>query len=322
MAEYIVQDTTLIAIADAVRAKKGTTEPIALTDLAAEIESIQSGGGSASNKLALIVGAQSVDNLYDITAADLDGVTEIKKYTFYERKGLRSIALPTTCTSIGDNAFQDCSALTSVSMPNVTSLGYYAFQYCASLPSVDMPSVTSIGNSAFGACAALTSVPMPNVTSINYSAFESCKSLTSVDMPNVTTISSQAFYYCSALTAASMPNVTSIGEYAFGYCSELPSVDMPKVTSIGDAAFYKCTALTSLTISSTCTSIGKYALECGSSTNKCTFTFEGTTPPTIYAGTFYASNINKIIVPVGCGETYKTATNWTTFADYIEEATE
>lgn len=256
MAEYIVQDTTLTAIADAVRAKKGTTEPIALTDFAAEIESIQSGGGSGENKLALVVGAQSADNPYDITASDLEGVTEIKQYTFYGANGLISIELPTTCTSIGTSAFYGCSLL----------------------PSVDMPKVTSIGNRTFYGCEALPSVEMPNVISIGDSAFRSCSALTSVSMPNV--------------------------------------------TSIGNDAFRICSSLTSLTIPSTCTGIGTYALQCGTTTNKCTFTFEATTPPTISSRTFDGSKINKIIVPVGCGETYKTATNWTTVADYIVEATE
>ena len=210
---------------------------------------------SVQNKLPLVVGYQDASNPYDITASDLDGVTEIKRSTFYEAKGLRSIELPSTCTSIGSLAFNSCTALIAVSMPNVTS----------------------VANGAFGTCTSLTSISMPNVTSIG-----------------------NTFQYCSALT----------------------SVSMPKVASIGQNAFYSCTALTSLTIPSTCTSIGFSALQCGSSTNKCTFTFEGTTPPSIQTTTFDKSNLNKIIVPVGCGNTYKTATNWTNFASYIEEATE
>lgn len=46
-----------------------------------------------------------------------------------------------------------------------------------------------------------------------------------------------------------------------------------------------------------------------------------TTPPTIDSNIFYTNKLNKIIVPVGCGDTYKNATNWSKFADYIEEAT-
>ena len=262
-------------------------------------------GGSDSNKLALVVGTQSADNLYDITTTDLEGVTVLGDYAFYKMNGLKSMELPETCTSIGNYAFYSCSSLTSVDMLNVASIGEYAFSKCSALTSADIPDVTSIGNYTFSECSALPSVSMSNATSIGV----------------------RAFHYCFALTSADIPNVTSIGNYAFQGCKSLTSVDMPNVTSIGNgvfygSTFYKCTALTSLTIPSTCTSIGSQALQCGSSTNKCTFTFEGTTPPTIESNTFNASYINKIIVPVGCGETYKTATNWTNFADYIEEATE
>ena len=57
-------------------------------------------------------------------------------------------------TSIGDYAFQYCSSLTSVTIPNsVTSIGSYAFEYCTRLTSVNIPnSVTSIGDGAFQGC--------------------------------------------------------------------------------------------------------------------------------------------------------------------------
>ena len=57
-------------------------------------------------------------------------------------------------TSIGDSAFECCSSLTSVTIPNsVTSIGNSAFAQCSSLTSVTIPnSVTSIGNSAFAQC--------------------------------------------------------------------------------------------------------------------------------------------------------------------------
>lgn len=306
-----------------------------------------------TNKLAFVAGEQSADNLYDITASDLEGLTEIGAYAFYRKEGLRSVALPTSCTSVStyafyickslatanmpnvtsiDNyAFYECTALTSASMPNVTSVGLWVFHSCPALLSVDMPKVTSVDDYAFASCTALTSVSMPNAISVGGYAFQSCTSLILVDIPKVTSISTFAFHNCTALTAVSMLNATSVGSSAFRscsvltsidmpkvtrissdafrYCRSLTSVDMPKVTRIDNRAFQDCTSLTSLTISSTCTSIGSQALQCGSSTNKCTFTFEGTTPPTIASDTFNASYINKIIVPIGCGEAYKTATN-------------
>ena len=80
-------------------------------------------------------------------------------------------------TSIGDNAFCNCSSLTSVTIPNsVTSIGDYAFYWCSGLTSVTIPnSVTSIGDRAFDTCCDLTSVTIPNsVTSIGFQAFQNC----------------------------------------------------------------------------------------------------------------------------------------------------
>ena len=84
---------------------------------------------------------------------------------------------------IGDNAFENCFGLTSITIPDsVTSIGNKAFQDCTGLTSITIPdSLTSIGISAFSNCYSLTSITIPDsVTSIGDSAFESCNRLTSV----------------------------------------------------------------------------------------------------------------------------------------------
>ena len=203
-------------------------------------------------------------------------------------------------TGIGYQAFDNCSSLTSVTIPSsVTSIGSDAFSFCSSLTSVTIPSsVTSIGVHAFSGCSSLTSVTIPNsVTSIGGGAFSHCSSLTSVTIPNsVTSIESNAFYNCSSLTAiivegdntvydsrencnaiietatntliagcqsTTIPNsVTSIGYYAFSGCSSLTSVTIPNsVTSIGGGAFEDCSSLTSVTIPSSVTGIGYQAFK-------------------------------------------------------------
>ena len=80
-------------------------------------------------------------------------------------------------TSIGSDAFRDCTALVSVSMPNVTSIGYYAFFGCTSLALTSLPpGVTTIGTSAFEGCTSLRSVTIPSsVTEIGLKAFCGCR---------------------------------------------------------------------------------------------------------------------------------------------------
>lgn len=84
-------------------------------------------------------------------------------------------------TSIGEDAFDSCSGLTSVTIGNsVKSIGEGAFRYCSGLTSVTIPnSVTFIGEDAFSDCSGLTSVTIGNsVTSIGEIAFYGCSGLT------------------------------------------------------------------------------------------------------------------------------------------------
>ena len=176
-----------------------------------------------------------------------------------------------TVTKICDNAFKDCSGLTSVTIPiSITSIGKYAFYGSSGLTSVTIPnSVTSIGNSAFCNCSSLTSITIPNsITYIDAGVFRGCSCLTSITIPNsVTYIDMYAFCDCTGLTSVNIPNsVTSIGNSAFSECSGLTSVTIPNsVTSIGSGAFAQCSGLTSVTIPNSVTSIDFSVFNCCSS---------------------------------------------------------
>ena len=177
-------------------------------------------------------------------------VTSIGGSAFEGCSSLTSINIPDGVTSIGNCAFEDCTSLTSINIPDgVTSIEYDAFKGCTSLTSINIPdSVTSIGDLAFYGCSSLTSINIPDgVTSIGDWTFNGCSSLTSINIPDgVTSIGDLAFYGCSSLSSINIPNgVTSIGLCAFSGCSSLTSITIPDgVTSIGDGAFGDCSSLT------------------------------------------------------------------------------
>ena len=108
-------------------------------------------------------------------------------------------------TSIGYRAFQGCTSLTAVTIPeSVTSIGYQAFNNCSSLSAVTVPrSVTNMDSGVFYGCTGLKSASiLGNITSLGWGVFGNCSSLTSFTIPeSVTSIIEYAFYNCSSLTS-------------------------------------------------------------------------------------------------------------------------
>ena len=90
------------------------------------------------------------------------------------------VVIPDTVVDISDDAFYNCSGLTSVTIPScVTSIGQCAFSSCSGLTSVTIPnSVTNIGTGAFQGCTELTSVTIPDsVNAVTTWTFDGCNKL-------------------------------------------------------------------------------------------------------------------------------------------------
>ena len=161
-----------------------------------------------------------------------------------------------------DEAFKNCYALTSVSVPgSVKSIGKWAFGYCTKLKTVTLADgIESLDEHAFHGCEVLESVSLPaSVKTVGREGFAGCKAMTSVTLSgNMTTLVENLFINCSSLNSVIIPEgVTTLEGNVFNGCSALTSVTIPSsVTSIGDQTFYKCVNLQSVTIPNSVTSLG------------------------------------------------------------------
>lgn len=135
---------------------------------------------------------------------------------------IKSVAIPSSVTTMNDSAFRQCTNLTSAVLNN-TTIGDHAFAYCTALTDVSMTAATSLGRWAFQGCTALIGIELPDtLTTIGQSAFIGCESLTALTIPAATTsIGASAFQGCTALTAITMTDkdistVQGMTNYPFG----------------------------------------------------------------------------------------------------------
>jgi hypothetical protein len=165
---------------------------------------------------------------------------------------------------------------------------------------------TSVRQFAFRSATALTSVNLPKATSIATNAFYGCTKLTSVNLPLVTSIGENAFNGCSILPSIVLPSLTSGGSHMFRYCNLLKTIDLPVIKNIVANMFYNTYRLTAVILRSEtlCTLANTSAF------TTC-YHFHGTKNGT------HNPNGDKdgyIYVPSALVESYKAATNWSTFA--------
>lgn len=183
-----------------------------------------------------------------------NGVTSIGNNAFEDCSALKKLDIPQSVTEIGSKAFLGCSALTSLALPQtVNRIGNTAFQGCSNLETINIPSgVKLIEHDTFRGCEKLKDVTIPaHVTLIGYSAFEACKTFRNIEIPEgVTTIGASAFKDCTQLETVVIPSTaTVIRNYAFQNCPQLKSFVFPEgTTQILPAVLKGCKNLESVTI--------------------------------------------------------------------------
>lgn len=143
---------------------------------------------------------------------------------------ITAVQVPETATSIGNNAFYQCSSLTLATLPDgITSIGSATFWY-SSLAIASLPAqLATIGANAFRACPlTLTELP-PNLATIGNNAFNGCSGISIAEIPaTITTIGTTTFANCTGITELTfLGTPTSIGATAFNACRNIATVRVP-----------------------------------------------------------------------------------------------
>ncbi len=234
------------------------------------------------------------------------GLTSIGTYAFSSCASLRKLngIENTQLIAIGDNAFQRCVALKSVTLPEtLTVIGLGSFVYCSNLTSVNIPSgVSYIGMMAFTGTPWYTENTDKFFIVGDGVLIKSTFNPNSADVPGTLDLSGLGIksigHSCFSNMAASGISST----YGYQYCYNIKDVIIPEgVIDIGSAAFYECTNIKSISLPSTLVSIGSSAFGSGmnGSYMNATVSFENCTELTdIGAEAFYNElGLEDIVLP-------------------------
>ena len=320
------------------------------------VTTIGNGAFSDCSSLTSVIIPSSVTNIeqYAFSGCNL---IEVEIHTkgigkwFSGIQSIQKITIGEEVTSIGYQAFQNCSGLTYVTIgKNVTNIEQYAFSGCI-LKEVEINAKTigkwfngiqsiqkiiigeeviSIGREAFSGCSGLISIDIPNsVTNIGYQAFRGCSGLTSVTIgKNVTNIEQYAFSDCSGLKKVIVKDIAawcniSFSDNPLSYAhhlysdenTEITNLIIPSsVTSIANSAFEGCRSLTSVTFGNRVTSIGNSAFY---GCTKLESVYSEIT--NVFSIDAFEEGCDAILyVPYGTKLKYIQTSGWNVFNDIIE----
>lgn len=187
-------------------------------------------------------------------------VTEIPARTFWACGQLTTIkGIPgqpgawDNITKIGENAFNQCTALTTIKLPaELKTIDAQAFRTCINLATVDYGTkVETIGDGAFWYTGALKKFFFKgSVKTLGADAFRE-SGLTCVHLKGDMTIGKEAFMDCKSLkyvefpaTSSATQPLTYVAESMFAGCTSLPFITLPStVTEIKANAFNGCSNL-------------------------------------------------------------------------------
>ena len=344
MADYIIQDSTLTAIADAVRGKTGDVNVMTPMEMVSAIEGISTGGGGSSGgeewigdgnthlwinlgkgrtnpMLGLGVNGSVTVDWGDGSKPDVLTGTDTSTVVWthnheYNEDGEYVITLKAD----GDIVIRGDGSSSCILCGDTSGGNYINHGYRSSLKKIEIGhGVVEIGDYGFANCYALASIFIPDgVTSIGTYAFSQCNSLTEITVPaSVTSIGELAFYYCSSIENIVVP-VTGKSMCGMGSRALRELTILNGVESIAENAFFQCVNLTSIDIPASVMSIEAMSFRGCQSLKAVYFTSHSTVPTLVDSSAFGAIPDDcEFFVPAALVDEWKAATNWSTYASQI-----
>lgn len=183
-----------------------------------------------------------------VTRQNFDAVTTMPYNVFSDNQEIQYFSefgeLFVNCTKIVDRAFQNCSGLRTITLPErLDVIGLNAFSNCTSLSDVVLPDGVSLNYSAFGNTG-LEHLTVPGkVVFADGAVFNGCSKLEDVMMEEgITHLANNIFARCTLLSHVTLPStILFINDNAFFYCGNLKDIFLPEsVVEIGTGAFQGC----------------------------------------------------------------------------------
>lgn len=237
-------------------------------------------------------------------------------------KGCTSLrtTIPEYIEELYDDAFSDVPLEGEIYLPNLRRLDANAVTSKMITHILDLGVIPSLPNGFMALNGNLISCKIPrSVTKLGSGCFQQCSKLEDIgtDLSHVVTVTgNQALWYCGRLKFhANLENLESTAQHLLG-ASGVLSIRFGKLVTIPSYVAYSCPNLTKVEIPSVTTSIGYSFHGCAYLTE---VIVHAVAPPTLTSGAFSnAHSSMTIYVPDESVEAYKTASNWSTFADKMK----
>lgn len=245
---------------------------------------------------------------------------DVPDYAFQNINKIDEIDL-TKSKRVGNNGLYYVGSLTKLIAPNPMTFGSYAL-YSNNNVVGDVTiseEQMEIGDNTFRGCAKLNINQLhDNITKIGQYAFYNCQLNDWNKLPNnLTTIGNYSFNQNINLNISEIPaGVKSIGSFAFTSCNLKNIKIHDDCTIISQSAFRYNSKLENVEIGSGITSMASYCF--ANCTSLQSVTIHATTPPTLISNAFYnCSALTEIRVPASALDAYKSASNWSNYADIM-----